>query len=69
MGGMQKKKTVYVAETDADGVVVCVWIDAQGQRSARPFNPKRNRYDESASAEFSGAKPDAIKHWIAQRQF
>lgn len=68
LGGMQRKKTIYVAETDDDGVVVCVWIDSHGQRSARPFNPKRNRFDEVTSAEFAGAKPDAIKRWMKQQQ-
>lgn len=65
---MQRKKTVYVAETDETGAVVCVWIDAHGRKSAKPFNPKRHRFDETVSAEFFGAKPDAIKRWITQQQ-
>jgi len=68
LGGMQSKKTVYVAETDENGVVLCVWIDVQGRKSTRPFNPKRNRFDMSAPAEFSGAKPEAIKSWMLQKQ-
>lgn len=36
---------MYVAETDENGRVMCVWVDEHGQRSARPFNPKRNRFN------------------------
>lgn len=65
---MKRRQTTYVAETNDDGNVVCVWVDAHGQRSTRPFNPKRDRFEEAASAEFSGAEPDAIKRWISQNQ-
>ena len=65
---MKSKKTVYVAETDENGAVVCVWIDAHGRKSAKPFNPKLHRFDETVSAEFFGAKPDAIRRWITQQQ-
>lgn len=65
---MPKPKTIYVAETDEKGAVLCVWVDTDGQRSVRPFNPKRNRLNEFAKAEFSGAQPDAIKYWLRRQQ-
>lgn len=68
LGGMQRKKTIYVAETDEKGRVLCVWVDAHGQRSARPFNAKRNRFDMTIEAEFSGARPGVIKSWLARKQ-
>ncbi|MEL7202834.1 MAG: hypothetical protein AAGL19_01610 [Pseudomonadota bacterium] len=67
-GGMQRKKTIYVAETDENGRVMCVWVDEHGQRSARPFNPKRNRFNMTDEARFSGARPEAIKSWLAKIQ-
>ena len=66
--GVQEKKTVYVAETDANGVIECVWIDAQGQRSVRPFNPRLHRFDVKAPAEFLGAASAAITSWLAMKQ-
>ena len=43
-------------------------VDAQGQRSARPFNAKRNRFDMATEAEFAGATPGAIKSWLMRNQ-
>jgi len=65
---MQRKKTIYVAETDESGRVLCVWVDEHGQRSARPFNPKRDRFSITDGAQFSGARPEAIKSWLTKTQ-
>ena len=65
---MRLNKTVYVAETDENGAIQCVWLDTFGQKSVRPFNPKRHRFDMDARAEFSGAKPAAIASWLAFQQ-
>ena len=65
---MQRKKTIYVAETDENGRVLCSWVDAHGQRSARPFNAKRNRFDLTIEAEYTGARPEAIKSWLSWKQ-
>ena len=66
-GGMQRKK-IYVAETAENGRVMCVWVAEHGQRGARPFNPKRNRFNMTDEARFSGARPEAIKSWLAKIQ-
>lgn len=66
--GMQRKKTIYIAETDENGRVMCVWVGEHGQRGARPFNPKRNRFNLTDEAQFSGARPQAIKSWLAKMQ-
>ena len=65
---MKRRLTTYVAETNDEGIVVCVWVDAHGQKSTRPFNPKRDRFDQVTSIEFSGAEPDAIKRWVLQNE-
>lgn len=64
---MRKVVTRYIAETNEDGAVQCVWVDQDGQKSARPFNPKRECFDKSAPTEFSGASPHAIVSWIANQ--
>ena len=67
-GGMRKNKTVYVAETDKNGRVLCVWVHAHGKRSARPFNPKRDRFDMTDETQFSGTRPEVIKSWLARKK-
>lgn len=64
---MRKGMTRYIAETNEDGTVQCVWVDQDGQKCARPFNPKRERFDEVAPAQFSGASPNAIVSWIVNQ--
>ena len=64
---MPKTKTIYVAETDENGAVLCVWISKDGERSVRPFNPERDHFNEIGPAEFSGAQPKDIKSWMLRQ--
>ena len=62
------KKTTYVAETDEDGAIVCVWVAADGQRATRPFDPRRHRFHPDEKANFHGARASAIGSWMAAHQ-
>lgn len=59
--------TVYVAETNEKGTVVCVWVAPDGQKSAKPFNPKRHRIDRSTKASYFGATQEAIQSWMTSQ--
>ena len=61
-------KTLYVAETDENGTIACVWVAADGKRVVRPFDPRRHVFDRAQRADFVGARPSAIGSWMAARQ-
>lgn len=58
-------RVTYIAETDDRGEVAWVWVDSEGQKSVRPFDGKRHKFDRSAAAAYSGAQRDVIEAWLA----
>jgi hypothetical protein len=62
-------KLLYIAETDGEGHIACVWLHRPAARSIRVFDPSRHRFDPNVPAEFSGAHPMAIMSWLAAAQF
>ena len=61
------EKNLYVAETDENGHIVCVWTRPKAKRTARVFDPKKHIFDHNKDADFHGAKPMAIQSWIAAK--
>jgi hypothetical protein len=61
------QKTCYVAETDENGFIVCVWTRPKEKRTACVFDPKKHIFDHNKEAEYFGAKPMAIQSWIAAK--
>jgi len=57
---MVMEQTCYVADTDEDGRIVCVWTRPKGKRTARVFDPKKHIFDHNAPVDYHGAKPYAI---------
>ncbi|MDJ1015008.1 MAG: hypothetical protein QNJ35_00740 [Paracoccaceae bacterium] len=62
------KKLLYIAETNKDGRIACVWVRSGADRTARPFRPKRDVFESSPGVEFSGAARADIESWIAASQ-
>jgi hypothetical protein len=60
-----EKTTLYVAETNDEGHIAWIWIAQAGQRSSKPFDPAKDRFDPSRRAEFAGAGQMAIRSWLA----
>jgi hypothetical protein len=63
-GGKYDVTVMYVAETDIEGKVCCVWQKHPGPKAARPvrsFNEVRCCLDE---AEYAGASPPAIRAFL-----
>ncbi|SLN13392.1 hypothetical protein ROA7450_00182 [Roseovarius albus] len=58
-------KRVYVAETDGDGAIVCVWVKPERGRNAAPFDPKLHKFDTKKTADYYGANPMAVQSWLA----
>lgn len=61
------RKPCYVAEIDENGRIVCVWIKSKEKRNACVFDPKKHIFDHNKDADYFGAKPMAIKSWMAAK--
>lgn len=59
---------MYVAETDADGDIVCVWVALPRSRTACVFDPQKHIFDPSEPADFSGKRSSQIVSWMASRR-
>lgn len=59
---------IYVAETNGDGHIEWVWVFRRRSRTAKPFDPRRERFDPFRPAEFVGAPPMAMMSWLAANQ-
>lgn len=60
-------RTRLIAETDASGKVICVWMSRTGGRTARPVTVALAQSLALADVEVSGAPRDAIAAWVAER--
>ena len=60
-------KNCYVAETDENGHIVCVWVRPKVKRTARVFDPKKHIFDHNKDADYHGANPMQIQSWIAAK--
>jgi len=63
------RKLLYIAETDGEGHIACVWLHRPAARSVSVFDPSRHLFDPNVPADFSGAHPMAIMSWLAAAQF
>ena len=61
-------KTCYVAEIDENGHIVCVWIKPKEKRNACVFDPNKHIFDHTRDADYFGAKPMAVKSWLAAKR-
>lgn len=61
------QKTCFVAETDENGHIVCVWTRPAGRRAACAFDPKKHIFDHNKEADYFGARQEAIQSWIAAK--
>jgi hypothetical protein len=59
------RKTLYIAETNADGHIEWVWVARPGRRAPRPFHPAKDKFDPGRTAEYVGAVPKAVISWLA----
>lgn len=59
LGGLMKK-VLYIAETDANGTVDCVWVKRRRSRGASVFNPQLHIFDPAEPAEYAGSKKTEI---------
>lgn len=56
----------YIAETDAEGEIVCVWLAHPSLRAPRPVIPGRDDVAIEDPAEFSGASDVEIIAWLVE---
>ena len=64
---MGMKGPVFVAETDEDGAVTCVWVQDGKRRSARVVRRKYLADRDLDSGQFHGASRRSILNWIDAR--
>ena len=59
---------LYVAETDGDGRIACIWVTKQPGDLPRPYDPMLHGVEiDVAQSQFSGANARDIKSWIEAR--
>lgn len=56
--------TLYIAETDDSNAISTVWIKPRHRKTAKVFDPKRDRFDPNEPAEYSGASEAEIARWL-----
>lgn len=61
------EKQVFVAETDENGAVTCVWVNEPPSRSPRVFDPRLHSAKLDL-AEVSGAPRNQIAAWVTSRE-
>ena len=60
------KKNLYIAETDENGYVACVWVADAETKAAKVFDPHLHGYSLGA-ADVAGSSRKQIAAWIAAR--
>lgn len=56
--------TLYIAEYDDAEQIVAVWVKEKSSRSPRVFDPTKDTFDPTRSAEFFGAPKREIEQWL-----
>lgn len=54
----------FIAETDENGRISCVWIIPPDKKSPRVFDPQKHIFDHKIKANFCGARPSDIQSWL-----
>lgn len=54
----------YVAETDENGVVICVWVADAQAKSPRVFDRENHQTSMTSEAQFYGASRNEIFAWV-----
>lgn len=57
----------FVAETDENGAVICVWVADAQARSPRVFDRENHLTLMTSEAQFYGAHRDEILAWVDNR--
>lgn len=60
-------KHIYIAETDENGHVACVWVANRKAKSVRVFDPERHIFTDD-TVEFVGSSREKIGAWIDTQQ-
>lgn len=55
----------YIAETDENGHINCVWVIPPGKRSPQVYDPKKHRFNHEDKSKYCGAKSSVIQSWLA----
>jgi len=58
------KKSLYIAETDENGYVSCVWVSDSETKAAKVFDPSQRNHAFDV-AEFAGSSRRSIAAWSA----
>lgn len=55
----------FIAETDENGHITCVWIIPPDKKTPRVFDPHKHFFDHKSNADYCGARTSAIRSWLA----
>lgn len=64
-GGVAMAVNTFIAETDENGRISCVWIIPPDKKSPRVFDPRKHIFDHKIKANYCGARPSDIQSWLA----
>lgn len=63
---MENLAKLYIAETDENGEVRCVWVSDKTSRAPRPVKHPLRHLNACADADFAGAGRDQITDWLVE---